>query len=96
MCSGLCRELRDSFTYATPPNSDGSLAGTDGCNRLTGSWSADVKTITFTDVAATSMMCEHVDTWLSEFATGTFEGETRTVRDGPGTEIDRHDRANKL
>lgn len=33
------------------------------------------------------MMCEDVDTWLSELATGTIEGETLTMLDRAGTEI---------
>lgn len=67
--------------------SDGSLAGTDGCNRLTGSWSAEGETIMFNNVAATEMICEDVDTWLSGLATGTIDGETLTVLDREGTEI---------
>lgn len=67
--------------------SDGSLTGTDGCNRLTGSWSDDGETITFSDVATTRMMCAHVDAWLSELATGTIQGETLAVLDDAGSEI---------
>ena len=33
------------------------------------------------------MMCEDVNTWLSELATGTIEGETLTVLVGAGTQI---------
>jgi heat shock protein HslJ len=70
-------------------SNDGVLTGTDGCNRLMGSWSADdeTDTITFADVASTRMACEGVDTWLSGLATGTIAGETLTVFDVDGTEI---------
>ncbi len=61
--------------------------GTDGCNRLRGSWSDDGETITFSNVASTRMACPDVDTWLSALATGTIAGETLTVFDVSGTEI---------
>ncbi|MFD4422522.1 META domain-containing protein [Agromyces sp. NPDC058484] len=67
--------------------SDGALTGTDGCNRLMGSWSDDAETITFEDVASTRMACPDVDTWLSALATGTIAGETLTVFDADGAEI---------
>ncbi|WP_165877429.1 META domain-containing protein [Agromyces fucosus] len=66
---------------------DGSLTGTDGCNRLVGSWTAEADTVTFVDVASTRMACEGVDTWLSALATGTIAGDTLTVLDESGDEI---------
>jgi heat shock protein HslJ len=66
---------------------DGSLTGTDGCNRLVGSWTAGADTVTFVDVASTRMACEGVDTWLSALATGTIAGDTLTVLDESGDEI---------
>ena len=66
---------------------DGSLTGTDGCNRLVGTWTAEGDTVTFTDVASTRMMCEGVDTWLSALATGTIADDTLTVVDESGEEI---------
>lgn len=66
---------------------DGILNGTDGCNRLRGSWSADGETITFNQVASTRMACEGVDTWLSGLATATISGAEMTVLDASGTEI---------
>ncbi len=76
-------------------SADGKLTGTDGCNRLTGSWNADEHTgdhadgspIAFADVASTRMMCQDVDTWLSNLATGTISGDTLTVFDKSGAEI---------
>ena len=66
---------------------DGSLTGTDGCNRLVGSWTAAADTVTFVDVASTRMACEGVDTWLSALATGTITDDTLTVFDQSGAEI---------
>lgn len=60
---------------------DGTLTGTDGCNRLLGSWSeqGEGDTIVFEGVASTRMACEGVDTWLSGLATATIEGDIMTV-----------------
>lgn len=66
---------------------DGALTGTDGCNRLVGTWTADADTIAFVDVASTRMACEGVDTWLSGLATGTIADETLTVFDESGEKI---------
>ena len=72
---------------------DGGLAGTDGCNRLTGEWTQDGDTIEFGDVASTMMACEDVDTWLSGLATGTIDGDTMTVLDADGEELGTLERA---
>ena len=66
---------------------DGSLTGTDGCNRLVGTWTADTDTVTFVEVASTRMLCEGVDTWLAVLATGTIADDTLTVSDESGAEI---------
>ena len=71
----------------------GSLSGTDGCNRLVGSWTAEGDTITFVEVAQTRMMCEGVDTWLSALTTATIDGDTLTVFDESGEEIGALERA---
>ena len=44
---------------------DGSYAGTDGCNQVGGSWSADGDTIDLGAMRSTMMYCEGVDTWLT-------------------------------
>ncbi|MGW9630062.1 META domain-containing protein [Agromyces sp. NPDC055520] len=72
---------------------DGSLTGTDGCNRLTGTWTAEAETVTFVDVASTRMLCEGVDTWLAALATGTIAGDTLTVFDGSDKKIGTLDRS---
>lgn len=51
----------------------GAASGTDGCNRLIGSWKEDAKTITFGGFATSRMACEGVDTWLSTAATAKIQ-----------------------
>ncbi|MFE6964735.1 META domain-containing protein [Agromyces sp. NPDC057679] len=69
---------------ATAPSlslaADGTLAGTDGCNRLTGRWEDEGGgRIEFDDVASTRMACEGVDTWLSALDEAAVDGDTMTV-----------------
>jgi len=66
---------------------DGSLSGTDGCNRLTGSWTQEGSTVDFGEVASTMMACQDVDAWLSGLSTGTVQGTTLHVLDADGVEI---------
>lgn len=66
---------------------DGKLTGTDGCNRLMGSWEADGADVTFGQVATTMMACQDVDTWLSGLSTATVDGDVLRVSDADGTEI---------
>lgn len=68
-------------------DAEGSLSGTDGCNRLMGSWSQDGGTVTFEGVATTLMECPDVDTWLSEMDSATVDGDTLRVLDATGAEI---------
>lgn len=66
-------------------SADGKVTGTDGCNRIVGTWSADgTKTITIPPFATTLMACSGVDTWLSGVSTVTFDGSTMTVKDKDG------------
>lgn len=66
---------------------NGSLSGTDGCNRLMGSWSTKGGTVTFGQVASTRMACPGVDTWLTDLATAKVDGSTMHVFDASGAEI---------
>ena len=66
---------------------DGTVTGTDGCNRLMGSWTADGDTVEFAPLVSTRMACEGVDTWLSGGASGTWTDTKLVVLDGSGTEI---------
>lgn len=72
-----------SLTFAE----DGSVSGSDGCNRLMGSWTADGDTVDFAPLASTRMACEGVDTWLSAGASGTWTESTLVVLDESGTQI---------
>lgn len=72
---------------------DQSVTGTDGCNRLVGTWSLNGDTIEFGTFASTLMACEGVDTWLSQASTATVDGSVMTVQDSDGAEIGTLDRA---
>lgn len=58
---------------------DGALTGSDGCNQLTGTWEVDGTEVDFSDLAATMMACEDVDTWLSGAESATIDGGEMTV-----------------
>ncbi|MFJ5956134.1 META domain-containing protein [Paenarthrobacter sp. NPDC092416] len=64
--------------------SDGSASGTDGCNRLVGSWSEDGKTVSFGGFSSTRMACEGVDTWLSNAATAKIQEDGKLAVFGQG------------
>lgn len=67
---------------------DGGLTGTDGCNRLMGSWEkGEGSDLSFGEVASTMMFCEGVDTWLATLSTATVEGDTLHIFDESGAEI---------
>ncbi|MBO3103621.1 META domain-containing protein [Cellulomonas fengjieae] len=59
--------------------SDGTVTGSDGCNQLNGTWELDDDDIDFSDLAATMMACEGVDTWLSGADSATLAGDELTV-----------------
>ncbi len=46
----------------------GRVSGSDGCNRLMGSWRAEGDGYLFSQMASTMMYCQGVDTWLSRRA----------------------------
>lgn len=67
---------------------DGTVSGTDGCNRLTGEWSeGEDEDVTFGDLASTQMACDGVDDWLSGASTAEVEGDELVVRDESGEQI---------
>ncbi|MBC7443379.1 MAG: META domain-containing protein [Ramlibacter sp.] len=66
---------------------DKSATGSDGCNRLIGTWSLKGDTVEFGTFASTLMACEGVDTWLSQARSATVAGSTMTVQDAQGAEI---------
>lgn len=72
-------------------HSDGSLTGTDGCNRLVGGWRLDGETVRFSEdgagPATTLMLCEDVDTWLSGLDSAVVDGDELRIRDADGNEL---------
>lgn len=66
---------------------NGQLSGTDGCNRLNGTWSETDGKVTFGKVSSMMMHCDDVDTWLSTLASATVNGDTLHVLDDSGAEI---------
>lgn len=77
---------------------DGTLTGSDSCNRLHGSWSEDDGTITFHDVVSPGLVCgpDGFDTWLSGLASATIDGDLLTVLDAGGNELGTLDRASDI
>lgn len=65
----------------------GKLTGTDGCNRLAGTWKLVDGELVFDQVLSTMMACPDTNTWLSGLATGEATDRTLTVFDQDGTEI---------
>lgn len=65
----------------------GVLTGSDGCNRMMGSWSQDGSDVTLKDVATTMMFCDGVDTWLSTATRAELEGDTLVFFDGSDAEV---------
>lgn len=66
---------------------DGTLSGSDGCNRITGSWTAEGEVVVFGPMASTKMACEGVETWLIDPASATVKGDVLTVSNSDGKEI---------
>lgn len=68
-------------------DADGTVTGTDGCNRLMGKWTLEEDTICFQQMVSTMMYCEGVDTWLSGAVSAKVHGESLRVFDRGGVEI---------
>lgn len=69
---------------------DGTVNGSDGCNRLVGAWSLADETVTLENLAGTLMACEGVDTWLVDAASAVLaegQDDELSVQDGGGAEI---------
>ncbi|MBD7994673.1 META domain-containing protein [Arthrobacter sp. Sa2CUA1] len=67
--------------------SDGRISGTDGCNRLLGSWTFEDGKVHFSEMGMTMMACPDVDQWLSKASTAVPETDTLRIYDAGGTEI---------
>ncbi|WP_421741214.1 META domain-containing protein [Cellulomonas sp.] len=66
---------------------DGTATGTDGCNRMVGTWEQNDTQVAFGEWATTRMACQSVDTWLSLAVKATLEGENLVFVDENGIEI---------
>ncbi len=71
---------------------DGSFAGTDGCNRLFGTWTVDGERVDLGAMGSTMMYCEGVDDWLNRAVAVTVRGDALVVSDEGGAEIGTLDR----
>ncbi|WP_341361338.1 META domain-containing protein [Georgenia sp. M64] len=64
---------------------DGAVHGSDGCNRLAGSWSSGPDgAVVLGPLASTRMACDGVDTWLSGAAAARVVTGRLEVRDAAG------------
>ena len=66
---------------------DGTATGTDGCNRMTGTWEQNGTQVAFGAWATTRMACQSVDTWLSRSVKATLEGENLVFADEFGVDV---------
>ncbi|SDX34732.1 META domain-containing protein [Arthrobacter sp. cf158] len=85
---GAWGEPNDAKKPSLDLKSDGSATGTDGCNRLIGSWKEDGKTVSFSGFSSSRMACEGVDTWLSNAATARIQEDGKLAVFGQdGTQL---------
>lgn len=66
---------------------DGNVSGTDGCNRLMGSWEQVGDRVELGELASTMMLCDNVDPWLGAAASLEIDGQMVRVFDDAGTEL---------
>lgn len=65
-----------------------AINGTDGCNRLSGSWTQEeTGRIRFEDVASTRMYCDWVNTWLAELDSAVIDNDELHVFNASGVEM---------
>ncbi|MDJ1371022.1 META domain-containing protein [Gulosibacter molinativorax] len=78
-------EVTDSPNLSFQEN---KVSGTDGCNRLSGSWSQDASgRIHFEEVVSTEMYCDWVNTWLSGLDSAIILENRLHVFNAAGVEI---------
>lgn len=66
---------------------DGNLSGTDGCNRLVGSWEQVGDRLELSPLASTMMFCDGVDAWLGAATALEIDSQTAHVFDADGAEL---------
>lgn len=60
---------------------DGTASGSDGCNRVSGSWKVSETGVSFSAWATTRMYCPEVDAWLSTSVAGLVSDDHLTLID---------------
>ena len=73
--------------------SSGEFSGTDGCNRVGGTYSVKGDEVNLGAMHSTLMFCEGVDTWLGNATTAKISGDELIFSDEAGTEIGSLQRA---
>lgn len=66
---------------------DGTVEGSDGCNRIQTTWEVDGDKVLITSFTTTQKACAGVDPWLSEATSATIEGNVMKVADSSGSVI---------
>jgi heat shock protein HslJ len=85
---GTWSESTDENAASLTLDEGGALSGTDGCNRLSGSWRIENDDlVVFDGVASTRMACPDVDTWLDGLSQASISGSTMTILGDDGAEI---------
>lgn len=64
------------------------MSGTDGCNRLSGTWTQDVSgRVHFDEVVSTLIQCDSVNTWLAELDSAVILQDGMHLFNDSGIEI---------
>jgi len=71
----------------------GDVLGSDGCNRLVGTWSEDGDVARLDQLASTLMACPDVDAWLAGAHSARIVDGELAVSDQSGTELGTLERA---
>lgn len=66
---------------------DGTLTGSDGCNRMSGSWAVADELVTTSEVVRTLMWCEDYTEWIGGLSAVEVDGDELIVFDADGERI---------
>ena len=66
---------------------DGSLRGSDGCNAISTTWEVEDDEVIIESFMTTQKACAGVDTWLSDAASASIEGDVMKIKDHDGKVI---------
>ena len=77
-----------SIEFAAPEHGEsGEYWGSDGCNRIGGTYTRSGDRIDLGAMRSTRMLCEGVDTWLSNAQAARFAGDELVFSDASGTDL---------